>query len=93
MLKTKYLSDRELNELKNYKYKSGDYSILDKVLTPYWNWCVEFLPLWLAPNLVTLIGFGFVIVSTLQLVLQDPSMTKELNPFCSLISGICFFAY
>ena len=65
MFKTKYLSDRALSELKNYKYKSGEYSFLDKVFTPYWNWCVEFLPLWLAPNLVTLIGFGCVIVSTL----------------------------
>ena len=69
MFKTKYLSDRAVTQLKNYKYVSGEYSVMDKLMTPFWNRCVEFLPLWLAPNLVTLIGFGCVIVSTLQLVL------------------------
>jgi ethanolaminephosphotransferase len=54
--------------LKNYKYKSGEYSVCDKILTPFWNWCVELLPLWLAPNLVTLIGFGLMILGTLQLL-------------------------
>ena len=68
MLKTKYLTERDLVALKNYKYKSGEYSVCDKILTPFWNWCVELLPLWLAPNLVTLIGFGLMIFGTLQLL-------------------------
>ena len=56
MFKTKYLSKEALQNLKAYKYKSGEYSILDKMLTPFWNWFVEFIPMWLAPNLVTLLG-------------------------------------
>ena len=31
--------------------------MLDKLLTPFWNWFVTLLPMWLAPNLVTFIGF------------------------------------
>ena len=32
-------------------------------MTPYWNKCVEFLPMWMAPNLVTLIGLFFNLTS------------------------------
>ena len=56
MFKTKYLSKQALANLKEYKYKSGEYSILDNMLTPFWNWFVTFIPMWLAPNLVTLLG-------------------------------------
>lgn len=39
-----------------------------------WNWAAELLPLWLAPNLVTLIGFGFILVNVLTLVLVMPDL-------------------
>ena len=61
MFKTKYLSKKALENLNLYKYKSGEYSVLDKLLTPFWNWFVEFIPLWLAPNLVTLLGLFYMI--------------------------------
>lgn len=69
MLKRKYLSEKAVAQLKKYEYKSGEYSTMDLVMTPFWNKCVEYLPLWLAPNLVTFLGFGFMIFATLQLVL------------------------
>ena len=55
-LKRKYLSEDALANLKKYKYHAGSYSALDMALQPWWEGCVKFLPLWMAPNLVTLIG-------------------------------------
>jgi len=56
-----YITKEGETALKNYKYVSGGYSIMDNWMNPWWVWCVEFLPLWMAPNLVTLIGFFFMI--------------------------------
>ena len=50
------MSNEALANLKNYKYTAGEYSPMDVVLTPFWNKCVTYLPMWMAPNLVTLLG-------------------------------------
>ncbi|KAG9632618.1 hypothetical protein KCU69_g20240, partial [Aureobasidium melanogenum] len=63
------LSEDALANLKLYKYSSVDKSFTSRyVLKHYWNACVEFLPLWLAPNMVTLLGF-FCIISNVVLML------------------------
>lgn len=51
-----------LANLKNYKYAAVDYSVLSKyVLKPYWTWLLQFMPMWLAPNMITLIGLLFIL--------------------------------
>ncbi|KAF9284575.1 hypothetical protein BGZ74_001708 [Mortierella antarctica] len=63
-----YVSDAGLANLRLYKYGCVDKSPVTKyVLSHYWNWAVTLFPMWMAPNLITLIGFGFV-VSNLLLV-------------------------
>ena len=63
--KVDYLSETALINLKNYKYVSGEYSIMDKVLTPFWNKVTEVFPMWLAPNTITLIGTIGLVFSAL----------------------------
>ncbi|KAG1676918.1 hypothetical protein FOA52_014794 [Chlamydomonas sp. UWO 241] len=58
-----YLSTRALNGFHNYKYKATGYTYLDVLHTPFWNWFTELLPMWLAPNLITLTGLCFVFAS------------------------------
>lgn len=45
------LSKDALNGIASYKYKSGAYTMLDNAMNSYWSYVVEFLPLWLAPNM------------------------------------------
>ncbi len=47
-----YLS--ELMQLSKWKYKVVDNSITLYFLEPFWNWCLKFVPLTIAPNLLTL---------------------------------------
>jgi len=75
-MKSKYLSESALLNLKNYKYVSGQYSPMDNALTPFWNKAVEYVPMWMAPNLVTLIGLCFAISSFMLYLPFDLSMTK-----------------
>ena len=58
-----YMSSRALKGLRDYKYVAGGYTWLDRVHTPYWNQIVEYFPLWLAPNLITLIGTGWLVLA------------------------------
>ena len=55
-----YITKEGAHALLDYKYHSGGYSWLDNKMNPFWLACVEYLPLWMAPNLVTLIGFLFI---------------------------------
>uniref|UniRef100_A0A7R9YWU4 CDP-Ethanolamine:DAG ethanolamine phosphotransferase n=1 Tax=Chlamydomonas euryale TaxID=1486919 RepID=A0A7R9YWU4_9CHLO len=58
-----YLSQRALSGIAHYKYKSTGYTFLDVVHTPVWNFVVARLPMWLAPNLITLTGLMCVFAS------------------------------
>ena len=56
----KYIEDKYIDKLINYKYSGGDNSILYRfVINPFCNWFVNYLPKWLAPNVITVSGFFF----------------------------------
>ncbi|KAF2662862.1 ethanolaminephosphotransferase 1 [Lophiostoma macrostomum CBS 122681] len=68
------VSEEALQQLKFYKYSSVDQSLISRyILKHYWNGFVELLPLWLAPNLVTLLGFFFILgnVALLEVYVPD----------------------
>ena len=59
-LSTEYIEPQYIENLINYKYSGGDNSILYRfVINPFCNWFVEYLPKWLAPNVITVSGFFF----------------------------------
>lgn len=51
------LSEEDLAYLKKYKYKAGAYTPLDTVLSSISQKTVCFVPEWISPNAITLIGF------------------------------------
>ena len=55
------ISPKGLQNIATHTYKAGTYSILDNYLNYWWNYIVEWMPLWLAPNVITLIGAFFVL--------------------------------
>ncbi|KAL5615216.1 hypothetical protein BROUX41_005272 [Berkeleyomyces rouxiae] len=69
------VSDDALVHLKTYKYSSVDKSPVSKyILGPYWNAVVNFMPMWVAPNMVTLIGFFFILSNIGLLVIYMPDL-------------------
>ena len=88
-----YLSQEALSNLKKYKYQSGEYSFMDNILTPFWNKIVNYLPLWLAPNLVTFIGLLITIISCLLYLPSDLTLTESFHPFYYLFSALSLFIY
>ncbi|EFW99521.1 sn-diacylglycerol cholinephosphotransferase [Grosmannia clavigera kw1407] len=72
---TDSISDDALFHLKSYKYSSVDKSpVSHYILNPYWTAAVDLLPLWLAPNMVTLIGFCFILGNIGLLLIFMPDL-------------------
>ncbi|KAL8971753.1 MAG: hypothetical protein Q9197_003106 [Variospora fuerteventurae] len=67
--------DDALVHLKSYKYSSVDKSLISRyILKHYWNGFVELLPLWLAPNMVTLLGFFCILANVILLEIFMPDL-------------------
>lgn len=57
------LSPNELDNIVNYKYKTTELTFIDKIMTPFWNTIVKVIPLWVAPNLITIIGLVLLVLA------------------------------
>ncbi|RWA12594.1 hypothetical protein EKO27_g2524 [Xylaria grammica] len=74
------VSDDALMHLRSYKYSAVDKSpVSNYILRPYWNAFVELLPLWLAPNMVTLLGFFFILANVGLLVIVMPDLVGPVS--------------
>ncbi|XP_048480524.1 ethanolaminephosphotransferase 1 [Plutella xylostella] len=64
MMAHRYLSKEQLEGFERYKYNSIDTSVLSNyVMHPFWNWCMQFCPMWVAPNLLTFTGFLLTVLN------------------------------
>ncbi|XP_073998003.1 choline/ethanolaminephosphotransferase 1 bbc isoform X9 [Rhodnius prolixus] len=91
--KEKILSPGQLKRLSDHKYSCESLSILDKFLQPWWDWLVSKIPLWLAPNLITIIGLIINILTTLVLVYYSPDAKAEAPWWAFILCALGLFAY
>ena len=71
-----YLSEQGRRNLHTYQYKGSDNSLIYKfVLTPLNNFLIPFFPLWMAPNLITLIGLGITFANYLLMEYYAPAFS------------------
>ncbi|GAA5839404.1 hypothetical protein JCM11251_003969 [Rhodosporidiobolus azoricus] len=70
-----YLDLNHLRRLDSYSYSAVDKSPLSNYVMRYWwTWTASFMPPWLAPNCITLIGFGAVALNFLTVWVFVPSL-------------------
>lgn len=88
------LEDISLANLRKHKYSNVDLSPLSKyVLTPYWNWVTEQMPLWLAPNLITLIGISAIVLANGLILIYCPDLETEAPRWVYLFFAFALFFY
>lgn len=88
------LDSTSLAPLKTYQYKSVDESPLSKyILNPYWTWCSQFMPRWLAPNVITLLGLIaiYVNIACIELYVPDLVSTAPSWVYVSFAFGLFFY--
>jgi hypothetical protein len=76
------LTEQQLKRLKEHKYASEGITLFDPFMQEFWKWLVEFCPLWMAPNLITIVGLAFNIgTSVLLMVETDGAKEQVLTRF------------
>ncbi|KAJ3190497.1 hypothetical protein HDU85_000796 [Gaertneriomyces sp. JEL0708] len=89
-----YFSPRDIKALREYKYSSIDKSLLSRyVLNPYWNWLVTLFPLWMAPNLITLLGLTCVGINVGLVMWYDWTLEGNAPGWVYISCGIGLFVY
>jgi len=73
-----YINSEQLDGFSAYKYNCVDNSPISKyVMHPFWNWCVQFVPRSIAPNVLTITGFMFTILQYVLLAIYDPTFNAQ----------------
>lgn len=90
-----YVRQRELPALKDYKYSGVDRSLLSKyVLKPFYtNVVIKCFPLSMAPNLITLTGFLFVVANFLTLLWYNPTLDQDCPSWVYYSWALGLFLY
>jgi phosphatidylglycerophosphate synthase len=89
---TPYLSETQRRNLHTYKYQGGDTGIIYTYFyNPVAKKLVTYLPVWLAPNLITLVGF--IIVALPFILLFTLYGSKFVNDPNSPVANWFFFYY
>jgi ethanolaminephosphotransferase len=90
-----YVRQDKLPALKAYKYNSVDHSLLSKyVLKPFYTHvAIKCFPLSMAPNLITLSGFMFVVANVLTMLWYNPTLDQDCPPWVYYSWAIGMFLY
>ncbi|XP_016957513.1 cholinephosphotransferase 1 isoform X2 [Drosophila biarmipes] len=87
------LSAQQLRKLSEHKYSCFSASLLDPLLQPWWNWLVAQTPLWLAPNLITIVGLILNVVTTLILICYSPNGVEAPPRWTCVLCALGLFIY
>ncbi|KAG4153544.1 hypothetical protein ERO13_D04G189400v2 [Gossypium hirsutum] len=89
-----YIGSHGVQALKRYKYSGVDHSYLAKhVLQPFWSRFVNFFPLWMPPNMITLMGFMFLVTSAVLGYVYSPHLDSPPPRWVHFAHGLLLFLY
>lgn len=89
-----YVTTTGARNVKRYRYQGSDNSILYRfVLNPMYNYLIEFFPLWMAPNLITIIGFAVIILNHVTMWYYSPHLIQEAPrwAYVANAAGLLFY--
>ena len=76
---TPVLTQSQLKVLNEHKYSSAGSTLFDPIFQPYWRWLVEQMPIYLAPNLITIIGLIINVITSSILMLYSPNAKDSVS--------------
>ncbi|XP_076450716.1 cholinephosphotransferase 1-like [Babylonia areolata] len=89
----KILSESQLKRLAEHKYSAGGTSLLEPLLQPFWRWLVEQMPMWVAPNLLTIGGLILNIVTTFLMIYYSPDAKSDIPAWTLVVAALGLFIY
>ena len=89
-----YVIPAYYDNLRNYKYKSADYSITYRyVISPLCNHLVKLFPKWVAPNLITVSGFFLNVLYFSVTSYYSKLKGGEIPLWACIFSAFCYLIY
>ncbi|KAI5121957.1 hypothetical protein M0805_002028 [Coniferiporia weirii] len=89
-----YLEPEALANLKFYRYSAVDKSLVYKHVIRHWcDLVIHIFPMWMAPNLITLSGFGFIMINFILLSSFIPTLVSPGPSWVYLSFAIGLFLY
>lgn len=67
------LTPQQLAHLQAHKYAAAGTTLLDPFFQPFWVWTVNKLPMYIAPNLLTITGLIVNVVTSLLMMFYSPN--------------------
>eukprot|EP01138_Halocafeteria_seosinensis_P015289 gb/GECG01015605.1/.p1 GENE.gb/GECG01015605.1/~~gb/GECG01015605.1/.p1 ORF type:complete len:397 (+),score=34.77 gb/GECG01015605.1/:1-1191(+) len=90
------LSKQELQNLRKQKYTAGGYTPLDNVLNHYWKFVSNYIPSFVSPNMVTLLGLAVALIPVVLTLLEmkfDLDLAGGLPNELFLGAALAIFIY
>ena len=80
MLHTVNLKESDIERVRKFRYSTCGLTIVETTFyEPYWNFIANYcLPDWLAPNLLTISGLLFPVMTIILIYLESPGFDKVL---------------
>ncbi|EEA19544.1 Phosphotransferase [Talaromyces marneffei ATCC 18224] len=90
-----WIRQYDLPALREYKYSGVDHSLISRyIMKPFYsNVVIHLFPLNMAPNLITLTGFSFVVINFLTMLYFNPTLDKDCPSWVYLSWAIGLFLY
>ena len=94
VLRWRYISDSGRQKLPEHRYSGTDNSLMYIYFcSPLADWLVQFFPLWLAPNVITLLGLAVSLLGYLVVQWHSPSFTEPCPSWVWFLAAWCTFTY
>ncbi|KAH3764309.1 CDP-alcohol phosphatidyltransferase [Pelomyxa schiedti] len=91
----RYIGEVGLDNLKRYRYRGADLSISARLfLTRFWTWTTfTLVPMWLAPNVITLFGGCCVATCVALCAYFSPTMTEKVPAAAIAACAVLIYTY
>lgn len=87
------LSPDQLKRFARHKYNAEGQSLMEPFMQPFWRWLVEQIPLWWAPNAITLAGLIVNGTTTFVLMLFCADAKGQAPSWCYYLCAGGLFTY
>lgn len=83
-----------ISTFEEYRYISPHKTYLEGVvLDKLWEWMINYMPRWIAPNLITVSGLVIVTIGLLALLWEDPNMTEQVSTWIYIYLAFSIWVY
>jgi hypothetical protein len=73
------LSEQQISRLREHCYASEGTTLLDPCMQYFWKWLVNYCPLWVAPNLLTIVGLVINIGTSILLMICTNGAKEQVT--------------